>query len=736
MIKLENAQDRQGIEGVFAQIFDKNRNTKIYVSDSQGKIFLESAEFPLIIRISHLNFEIKSDTLPSPKDEHLILLTPKNKLLDEIIITGQYTPESVQNSVYKARIITATRIKAQGANHLQDVLSTELNIRFARDNAVGGSNLSLQGLSGQNIKILLDGVPLTGRSGTANEIDINQINVNSIEQIEIIEGPMAVNYGADALAGVINIISKKDISGKIDLNLSFQEESVGNEFSWFEDGIHNPSLSIGYKPRKHWYIQGEGQINRFGGWQGDALGREKSWYPKTQYFGSTLVRFEKTKWNLYYRLDYLNELIENLGAGNDNNPLRDPFAIDEEYQSHRWMHQLQGEFKLGKAHLNSVVSFTDYERNTNQFVKNLVTDQESPTGTEEQDYISYQNYFTRQTLNNALQDDWVETQFGLEANHEIAGGTTLSEGNKSLTDLAFFASAELTLIKKIKLRPGMRYGYNNAFSPIPTPSLNVKYDLNPQLQLRAAYGRGFRAPSVRELYHEFIDANHNIIGNKDLEAEKSHNLNADLSYKLPKIDLSMSINGFYNYVDNRITYFTPEGVNQPTTYTNLLKYKTTGGQLNARWQGKNLLLNAGFAYLGRYQRLSEAESEGEIPQYVFSPELNANAIWQIPTIHIQLSGFYKYTGANKAYTLIDEEPVLQKINAFHWLDFTASKSFWGGLTLAAGVRNILNVTQVNNNISSSGAHSGNSGGQSPVAYGRSFFLKLHYQLNIQQKNNP
>jgi outer membrane receptor for ferrienterochelin and colicins len=48
----------------------------------------------------------------------------------------------------------------------------------------------MMGLSGQNVKILLDGVPMVGRQGTSNEINVNQIDVNSIERIEIIEGPI------------------------------------------------------------------------------------------------------------------------------------------------------------------------------------------------------------------------------------------------------------------------------------------------------------------------------------------------------------------------------------------------------------------------------------------------------------------------------------------------------------------------------------------------------------------
>ncbi|NJO03723.1 MAG: TonB-dependent receptor plug domain-containing protein, partial [Bacteroidia bacterium] len=166
--------------------------------------------------------------------------------------------------------------------------------------------------------------PLGGRSGTNNAIDIDQINVNSIERIEIVEGPMAVNYGADALAGVINIITRKELPGKFNLRLSLHEETIGRTYGWFEEGIHSPSLQVAYQFHPNGYAQAETRINHFGGWTGTGNGRDKSWYPKTQYFTGGMIRFDKDRINLYYRLDHLHELIENLGPVQDNNPCATP----------------------------------------------------------------------------------------------------------------------------------------------------------------------------------------------------------------------------------------------------------------------------------------------------------------------------------------------------------------------------------------------------------------------------
>ena len=84
--------------------------------------------------------------------------TSKTKNLDPVVVTGQYKPQSVKNTVYQVRTISKERIQQQGAAKLQDVLNNELCIRFSQDVATGGSDITMMGLKGQNVKILLDGV--------------------------------------------------------------------------------------------------------------------------------------------------------------------------------------------------------------------------------------------------------------------------------------------------------------------------------------------------------------------------------------------------------------------------------------------------------------------------------------------------------------------------------------------------------------------------------------------------
>src|SRR6187455_846738 len=120
----------------------------------------------------------------------------KTKSLEEVVITGQYKPQSLKNSVYQVRVIKNEKIRLSGAVNVQQVLNSQLGFRFSNDNTIGTTDIQLNGMNGRNVKILLDGVPMVDRGDTRESL--NQVDINTIERIEIVEGPMSVSYGSDA----------------------------------------------------------------------------------------------------------------------------------------------------------------------------------------------------------------------------------------------------------------------------------------------------------------------------------------------------------------------------------------------------------------------------------------------------------------------------------------------------------------------------------------------------------
>lgn len=648
--------------------------------------------------------------------------TLKTSVLEEVVITGQFEPQSAHKSVYQVKTIPLERIAARGAVRLQDVLNTELNIRFSQDLALGGSNLSMQGLAGQNVKVLIDGVPMIGRQGTSNEININQLNVNAIERIEIIEGPMSVVYGADALAGVINIITKKTVDGKFEVQAKVHEETVGSEYSW-DKGIHNQSMGLGYA-KNNWRTRADISRNYFGGWQGDSLGREKQWHPKTQYLASGLVGYNKGKSDAYYRVDYLFEDIYNPSGFAPNGE-----AMDQRYYTNRLMQQLQGTHQFSNfLQVNGALSYTRFSRETQTTLLNDITNDPRLVG------MATTN-FNGVTLRSTFQYKWSEKfslQPGIDFNYETGSGERIKTGTQTMGDYAVFLSAEWKVTDWLQVRPGVRSVYNSVYAAPPViPSVNTKIKLGEKQDLRLSYGRGFRAPSLRELYFDFFDASHQIEGNPNLESELSHSLNASFNWRLVERDgftYTTVLGGFYNAVENMIDYGRKSDNSTITSYININQYRTKGFTWNNTLKGNMWELNAGYALTARFNQYSESYSD--LDEFQWSPEITTAASYRIPRAGLKFSLYHKFTGVTPFFELVtvDGEQVarLAETDAFHWADFTIQKDFGKSVSLTAGARNLFDINSINTTSVATGVHT--SGGARPIGYGRSYFLSVSYSL--------
>lgn len=658
--------------------------------------------------------------------------------LDEVIVTGQFEAQSARNSVYSIRTIGSEQIRLRGATSLMQILNTEPGVRFSNDLALGTSDISLMGISGKGVKILLDGVPMLDR-GEIRE-SLGQIDVHTIDRIEIVEGPMSVSYGTDALGGVINIITKKSQASDVfSLSAKVQEESAGDEYSGFGNkGSHNQHVSAAYN-RNRWSFTGTFSQNDFGGWKGQAADRELEWNPKKQLLGGGSVGYRHGGLNIWYRLNATDETISLLGRANPNNNL----ATDKDYISRRFFHQAQLDWKLGSAlSFNGAASYTDYSRRTKTTSLNVLNgDRRLSLEPDAQAKSLFDHTFFRGTMQYRLSDK-VSLQPGAEVNLNGSSGDRI-QGSPEINDYALFVSSELKLWKGINIRPGIRMLRNSVYDAPPViPSLNTHIMLGKKLDMRLSYARGFRAPSLRELYFEFFDASHSITGNADLKAEYSHSYNGSLTWhneSKGNTAVGVTLSSFYNVFSNLIEIGINADKPDASSYINIGRSKTTGGSVqgNARWRSLRGML--GFSYIGRYNRISEDEEfGGPLPQFTWSPEVNSNIIYTLPNAGASINLSYKFNGRLPAYYISEQDGertlVGGRTSSYNLADLSIHKEIRKMTTLSFGVKNLLNVTRVSNTaIDSGSAH--NSTGPSPVSYGRSFFLGLTFQWSKDLSNN-
>jgi len=655
----------------------------------------------------------------------------KTQNLEDVVVTAQYQPNTIDKSTYKIKVIDAEKVQALAAVNLKDALSNELNIRFSQD-PVLGSSMSLQGLSGQNVKILIDGVPMIGRQN--GNLDLSQINMNNIERIEIVEGPLSVNYGTNALAGVINIITKKTKPNTIRVNTNAYYETNNN---------YNAGLGFTARKKSHGFSLNLNR-NYFNGWNLNDkyylvpektladTNRFKNWKPKEQYFGDFQYNFEINKFKLNYRAAYFNELIVNRGF--PQKPYYES-AFDDYYKTQRVDNTLATniKFKNYKSY-NNTFGYNYFRRDKTTYYKNLtdLSEQISPDASL-QDTAIFNQFMARGSfVSSKPYQTWNDTvaktnrfnyELGYDLNYNTAFGKRIKNKTQVIGDYAVFVSSEIQPIKNFVIRPGLRYAYNTAYTSPLIPSLNLKYNTD-KWTFRASYAKGFRAPDLKELYFEFVDINHNILGNTELKAEQSDNYNLNIKFttKKEKHEFSADISGFYNDINNLITLALVSGTQY--SYVNIGKFKSYGSSLNLNYTYKKLIISGGTSLIARYNDLSEVYSS--VHKYSYTPEIRGSVQYKIEKWKTSLNCFYKHTGKLPGYQQDSEGNISQSyVNSFNMLDANINKQFFKNkLTISLGAKNIFNVNNVRASLAG-GVHAGNSS-STPIAMGRTYFIKLQY----------
>lgn len=136
--------------------------------------------------------------------------------LEEVVVTANKAERPISKVTASVEVIKKQDIERMGATTLKDVLAKTPGLvvqygTFPSGNAVSKSSLTMRGMGKNGTLWLLDGRRLAGE--VTNPYDMDRIPASVIERVEIVKGPMSALYGADAMGGVINIITKQPEGG-------------------------------------------------------------------------------------------------------------------------------------------------------------------------------------------------------------------------------------------------------------------------------------------------------------------------------------------------------------------------------------------------------------------------------------------------------------------------------------------------------------------------------------------
>lgn len=679
--------------------------SKYFVTDFDGKISL-TIEKPTIVQVTYVGYQEFKDTLLPGKPSDIRLL-PEVFSLDEVVVTAQYNPTSTDRSLYNVKVINQLQLRRSAATDLSGVLRNQMNIRFSQDASLG-TGMSLQGLAGEHVKILIDGVPVIGRLN--GSIDLSQVNIQNARQVEIIEGPMSVIYGSNALAGVVNIIPQDIPENALTANASSYLESVG---------IVNFDGGFSLRKGRHAFGLQAGR-NFFGGYSPVDVGRAKLWKPKRQINAEANYDLSLRKINLKTRVSHFDELL--LIRGNLLPPYFEK-ARDNHFVTQRTTAKVDLATKGANPFtVNNSISF--YQRVRTLYYNDLTVPEKTPI---EHDTTGFGSFLSRGMYAYRTESGILGTQLGYDANIEWGTGERIGGEEHVISDVAAFATMQYKPVEWLSLQPGLRYAYNSQFSSPLIYALHTKAGPFNGFMARASYSNGFRSPSIKEMYLYFVDVNHNITGNPDLIPEYSNHVQLQLTHRIERVKYGTEteVRFFLNNIDDQITLAETDDLSY--TYFNLDHTRTMGYSASIRTSLYPIFdLRLGVGSTGVANQLPGKEDM----KLYWSPEVTSELTCRFDKIDLSLTGIYKYTGRTTRLRL-KSEGVFEEgfMDAYHNMDVSVLKSFLNKrLGVNAGVRNLFDVTNISSMGGSGGVHS-SGGGSVPVAWGRTYFLKLTFNIS-------
>lgn len=472
--------------------------------------------------------------------QDVALLTP------EVVVSATRLETSVDKVGSSVTVVTGEEMERRGKISLIDALSGVPGLSFTRTGGVGATTqIKLRGGDSGQTQVLIDGVQINDGASTDNSFDFDLLTTSGVERVEVLRGPQSGLYGADAMTGVVNIITKR---GRGPLTA----QALG------EIGSFNTRRSV---------VSASGGGERFGvavngSWaRSDGFSRvsntnEKDGFNQRSFGGSFSADLTEF-WS-----------VEAAGGVYDGRSEYDAYGADG-------LNQAKKTLRYGK--LDNIVTLLDGRLENVFSLSTTTTDRsyDEPRG-----FIPHTNYGSTRTNmeyrgNLKLRVEDVLTA-GVARKRESAvvvsdyGARRSVDVDRTISTNSYYAQYLLAATESLHLTFGGRSDDNDAFGVANTYRVAAAYRIDDTgTILRASYGTGSKAPTLYQLYAP-------LYGNRNLEVEKSKGADIGVEQNFLKGKLTGSATLFWNRFENLINF-------ENSRYVNVGKALTEGVELAARW---------------------------------------------------------------------------------------------------------------------------------------------------------
>ncbi len=578
--------------------------------------------------------------------------------LEPVVVTATKIETPQERLGAAVTVITEEELKSRNYETVGDALRQVPGVEIQRSGSLGKlTSLRIRGASTGQVQVLIDGMRV--KSPTSGDFDFSDLSLDQIERIEIVRGPQSTIHGADAIGGVVHIITKR---GQGPFSATASSEAGNHDTLRERFGLGGAYKLFDYAFSGSW-LESNGQFRNDGSEQRALTGRLGLTLPANGHL-SLSARYNRTATDLPV----------------DTTIPASPFFIldpDARQRSETTILNLQWDQKP--------VSWYGLNVRVGQFwnhlgFQDLFTPGDVAAGNFDAfDSRSRINTQRREVevVNSFHAGKWDTLSVGFERRNE--SGRNLSTGvleagdrmtfSKQINVTSVFVQNELRLLDRLFLSGGRRDEDNDVFGSVPTHRAGLAFLLREiGSKLRASWGEGFRAPTINDLFFPGF-------GNPNLKPERSDSWEVGVDQSLWKNRIRLGATYFENKFSNLIQFRLINGQFLPV---NVAKAWTEGVEFTSALEVlDNLFLTANYTYTNSKDLTTGQPLRRIVPhRYNFGVTWDPIRVLSLFTQVNVVSGQFESEGfpRNPGYHRVDiggTYRLAEKRGAFPALDLTA-----------------------------------------------------------------
>lgn len=559
---------------------------------------------------------------------------------DPIVVTATRSNRVLSDAPIPVQVLSQADLKENHAHTLKQALALLPNVYLREIHGKTGYEVLMQGFSGDQVLVLIDGLPITASTGST--VNLNQYLNVDVEQIEVIQGAASAQYGSSAMGGVINVITKPIADSKAHLTAE-----VGS------NGRQNPSDQALDANRR--FVEGsfestldrEGHVRArlSGSYLKDAgLSLDNADWPRLKDASEQSQVSARVTYSANVNSKNVNQHSADQNDANANKPnqlLSDTQLWAEAshytendtqrfnyYVAPRYLPQQKDEQITKQRFSASARTTIAPSKNPDHLYQlsasALYEDYQSESDTFSQDLVTGSRDADITTVLVGAQLDlpiWLSSNPETLQSHQVQVGgqwqqDTLSQTKSGVSELIssevsrdvaeVYLQDDWLIGDNWEVLSGVRYQDDTDFGGHAAPKVSIKYNHNdaqgrPHI-LRGSIGNGYRVPNLKERYYVFDHSNlgYKVMGNPDLQPETSTSYQLGYSGQISE-QLSLTVNGFYNNIEDLIQIDEDNAIYEGNIaiykYENVDNAQTYGGDIALDWRATDTAtIKAGYTY--------------------------------------------------------------------------------------------------------------------------------------------